>query len=278
MNRISRIKKYGLIFWLSGFLAFLWVVVRSGLNPKRLTYPCQQAAFPLASAWVIALISLLGGMAVTRHIRRVSGITLFVLIGAFCMVSSSLPLQPNAEVDIDLPTWQVNNPTSNLFVMNNILTTEGSLAAGDASVPNASLDDPAMDTLFQIMAAEGLYLYNTSSHPQGIIEPDDIVVIKGNFQWDNRLGTNTDRIKGLICSILNHPDGFSGEILVCDNTQDYSVIDENKNNSEDEEQSIIDVVNTFNAKGYPVHVLIRTGWLDSAIWRDIERCSAFFVL
>ena len=255
MDKISKLKKYGLLFWITGFLAFLWVVLRSGVNPKRLTYPCQRAAFPLASAWIIAVLSLLGGMFVTRHIRRTSTISLLVLIAAIFMVSSSSPLQPNVEVDVDLPTWQVNNPTSEVFVMNNIPTTIGSLVAGDASVPDASLDDPAMDTLIQIMAAEGLNLYNTTSHPQGLIEADDIVVIKGNFQWDSRLGTNTDRIKGLIWSILNHPDGFAGEILVCDNTQQYSVIDENKNNSEDEDQSIIDVVNTFNAKGYPVHLM-----------------------
>ncbi|MBN1182974.1 MAG: DUF362 domain-containing protein [Bacteroidales bacterium] len=259
MDKFSKIKKYGLIFWISGFLAFVWVVLRSGLNPKRLTYPCQQVAFPLASAWVIAVLSLWGGFIITKHIRKVSTISLLILIAGIFMVSSSTSLRPNAEVDVNLPAWQVSNPVSEVFVMNNIPNTVGSLAAGDASVPNTSFVDPAMDTLFQIMDAEGHYFYNTSSHPNGIVESDDIVVIKGNFQWDSRLGTHTDRIKGLIWKILNHPDGFSGEILVCDNTQEYSVIDDNKNNSEDTEQSIIDVVNTFNAKGYPVYLM---NWVD----------------
>lgn len=52
--------KKNLIFWIVGFFAFLWVVVRSGTNPKRLTYPCQQALYPVASSWLIAWNSWFG--------------------------------------------------------------------------------------------------------------------------------------------------------------------------------------------------------------------------
>jgi len=31
-------------YWIAGFAAFLWILLRSGTNPKRLTYPCQRAA------------------------------------------------------------------------------------------------------------------------------------------------------------------------------------------------------------------------------------------
>jgi hypothetical protein len=63
-------------------------------------------------------------------------------------------------------------------------------------------------------------------------------------------------VKGLIWQILQHPDGFDGHILVCDNTQDIGTgINDQDNNSEDPGQSIIDVVNTFNAKGYSVDYL-----------------------
>jgi hypothetical protein len=57
----------------------------------------------------------------------------------------------------------------------------------------------------------------------------------------------------VIWQILQHPDGFTGEIIICDNTQNFGTgINHNDNNSEDPEQSIVDVVNTFVAKGYPV--------------------------
>ncbi len=104
-----------------------------------------------------------------------------------------------------------------------------------------------------MMQAKNIYFYKTALHPSGIVGSDNIVVIKGNFQWTSRNTTSTDRIKGVIWKIIQHPDGFTGEIIVCDNTQNFA-IDQEDNNSEDTEQSIVDVVNTFSSKGYPVSI------------------------
>ncbi len=152
-----------------------------------------------------------------------------------------------------LPAWEVNNPVSKVFVMEEIPPTAGSLAAGNSTVPDEYLVDPAIDNLLLLMETQGTYFHRTSSRPFGIVGSDDIVIIKGSFQWDFRNTTSTDRIKGLIWQILQHPDGFTGEILVGDNTQ-YAPIDQNDNNSEDPNQSIIDVINTFHSKGYPVYL------------------------
>ena len=152
-----------------------------------------------------------------------------------------------------LPTWEVQNPVSTIFVMDFIPPTTGSLAAGDSTVPDDYLVDPAIDTLLLLMETKDIYLHQTASHPSGIVGSDNIVLLKGNFQWTSRNTTSTDRIKGIIWQILQHPDGFSGEIIICDNTQNFGTgINHNDNNSEDPEQSIVDVVNTFVAKGYPV--------------------------
>lgn len=157
-----------------------------------------------------------------------------------------------------LPTWEVNNPISKVFVMDEIPPTAGSLAAGDSTVPNEYLDDPAINNLLLLMETQGTYLYKTTSQPNGIVGSDDIVIIKGSFQWDFRNTTSTDRIKGLIWQILQHPDGFTGEILVGDNTQ-WAPIGEDDNNSEDPNQCILDVINTFYSKGYPVYLF---KWAD----------------
>jgi hypothetical protein len=152
-----------------------------------------------------------------------------------------------------LPVWEVGDPISTVFVMDSIPPTAGSLAAGDSTVPNAYLVDPAVDTLLLMMETKDIFLHQTVSHPSGIVGSDNIVIIKGNFQWTSRNTTSTDRIKGVIWQILQHPDGFTGEIIICDNTQNFGTgINHNDNNSEDPEQSIVDVVNTFVAKGYPV--------------------------
>ncbi|MBD3286985.1 DUF362 domain-containing protein, partial [candidate division WOR-3 bacterium] len=243
-------------FWVIGLFALLWVLVRSGTNPKRLTYPCQQAAFPLASAWVIAVIGLLGGGLFFKKLKRISAVAAVLAGVVFLGVSTGR----QAVVPEILPVWEADNPVSTVFVMNDIPVTSGSLAPGDASVPDEYLSDPAMDTLLAIMEAKDVFLHKTAGHSEGIVGSEDVVIIKGNFQWTSRNTTSTDRIKGLIWQILNHPDGFSGEIIICDNTQEIGTgIGENDNNSEDKAQSIPDVVDVFHAKGYPVYY---RSWAD----------------
>ncbi|MCW8811465.1 MAG: DUF362 domain-containing protein [Ignavibacteriaceae bacterium] len=180
--------------------------------------------------------------------------SLTILLGISILVAY-VPQVLNTKINPfdPLPTWEVQNPISTVFVLDSIPPTAGSLAAGDSTVPNEWLVDPAIDTLLLMMQSKDIYFYKTVSHPSGIVGSNDIVLLKGNFQWTNRNTTSTDRIKGVIWQILNHPEGFNGEIIICDNTQNFGTgINHDDNNSEDPEQSIIDVVNTFVAKGYPV--------------------------
>ena len=44
-------KKWGL--YLVGFVALIWFLIRVIPKPSRAAYPCQRAAFPIASAFVI---------------------------------------------------------------------------------------------------------------------------------------------------------------------------------------------------------------------------------
>jgi hypothetical protein len=242
--------------WIVGFMAFLWVLLRSGTNPKRLTYPCQRAAMPVAVNWLLAVIAFFGGSLLLRRFAKFSGVA--ILIAGVVWFTGTLPQLSRSNVNSigSLPTWEVDDPVSTVFVMDSIPPTSGSLAPGDTSVPDEYLSDPAIDTMLTMMETQDIFLHQTATQPSGIVGADNIVIIKGNFQWTSRNTTSTDRIKGLIWQILNHPDGFSGEILICDNTQDIGTgINENDNNSEDIDQSIPDVVNTFYAKGYPVYYL-----------------------
>ncbi|MFX0066644.1 MAG: DUF362 domain-containing protein [Candidatus Hermodarchaeota archaeon] len=67
-----------------------------------------------------------------------------------------------------------------------------------------------------------------------------------NSQWAYRGGTNTDFLKELIQVIVDHPDGFSGEIVVADNGQGWGSMDWPSGNAEDRGQSTQDVVNMFS--------------------------------
>ena len=75
--------KKNLIFWIVGFFAFLWVVVRSGTNPKRLTYPCQQALYPVASSWLIALLALVGGSYILKRYAKYTASGIVVVFIAY---------------------------------------------------------------------------------------------------------------------------------------------------------------------------------------------------
>ncbi len=253
---LKDIKTRSLWYWAAGFLPFLWILLRSGPKPQRITYPCQRAAMPVAVSWLLAVTAYVGGSIFLRRFARLSFAP--ILLAGVIWFSVSLPeFSRSGVADIQsLPVWQVDDPISTVFVMDSIPATIGSLAPGDTTVPDEYHVDPAIDTLLMMLAGQGIFLHKTDTQPDGIVGSDDIVIIKGNFQWNGRNTTSADRIKGLINQILQHPDGFSGEILVCDNSQDIGTgINDYDNNSEDRDQSVPDVVNTFFAKGFPVYIL-----------------------
>jgi hypothetical protein len=249
---INSYNKKHVKFWLAGFFAFVWFLFRSGTNPKRFAYPCQQAAFPLAYAWILALVSLVSGVSFITLLSKTGKKLFLTILAGLVLISASEKNYSLKLLPEDLPVWTSDSPISNLYLLKSFDEKDASLAAGDASVPNDRLSDPAMDSLINIMTSNNFMFYETSGN-NGIVGANDIVIIKGNFQWEYTLSTNTDRIKGLIWQILQHPDGFNGEILVADNDMNVRNWDE-CNNSFDTEQSILDVVNTFKAKGYPVDV------------------------
>jgi hypothetical protein len=85
----------------------------------------------------------------------------------------------------------------------------------------------------------------------GLINRDDVIIIKVNSQWDQRGGTNTDLLREIIETISNHPEGFIGEIIVADNGQAQfggqrsgGSLDWEENNAEDRSQSIQRVVDS----------------------------------
>lgn len=81
-----------------------------------------------------------------------------------------------------------------------------------------------LDTLLDLLAENGLKFYRTNQDhqwggPAGIIDANDVVLIKVNCQWKCRGTTNTDVLRGLIYRILQHPDGFKGEVVIFENGQ-----------------------------------------------------------
>jgi hypothetical protein len=81
-----------------------------------------------------------------------------------------------------------------------------------------------IEKLLPLMGNHGLKFYRSStetvlSGPLGLIARDDVILVKVNAQWKYRGCTNSDLIRGLIQRVLDHPEGFTGEVVIFENGQ-----------------------------------------------------------
>jgi uncharacterized protein (DUF362 family) len=90
-----------LAFPIIGCLSLLWFLARVIPRPSRAAYPCQRAAFPLASAFILWLTgigtsSVIGRRAVARwrQERRGLALSLGALAGLLLVVSASIDSSP----------------------------------------------------------------------------------------------------------------------------------------------------------------------------------------
>jgi len=232
----------------SGFLSLLWLVLRSGFKPSRFAYPCQQAAF--SAAWLA-----FGGPLVATMIaaRRRLGVGLRTPVGATLAIIGLLATggiwgyTSYAESYDGVPFSPPRGYRAEIFQV--------------TDCPQSPVGDRflGVEYLVNLMGSEGLKFYQSAtesliSGPGGIIAADDVVVIKINYQWDERGGTNTDVLSGVIRSLVDHPDTFTGEIVVCENSQFNSIngFDRPLNNAETHSRSPHDVVVSFQGLGFTV--------------------------
>ena len=74
------------IFPVGGLLALIWFLLRVIPKPSRAAYPCQRAAFPLASGFVIWLAGAIGSVTAFRRARRCLVQSRYVLCAALLAV------------------------------------------------------------------------------------------------------------------------------------------------------------------------------------------------
>jgi hypothetical protein len=114
--------------------------------------------------------------------------------------------------------------------------------------------DGGFKRLIAVMEENGAPFYKTELSPGGIIAADDVVLLKINCQWAERGGTNTDLIRAVAEAVSEHPDGFTGEIVIADNGQKQygsggkgGNLDWEHANSQDHETSALDVVKSLKS-------------------------------
>jgi hypothetical protein len=245
----------------AGVLSLAWLVLRSGPRPSRLAYPCQQAAlstFALAlGAPVVAMI-----VSARRHladrIRSPVGVAIFLgavfagigVAGYFVGTEAATAALLDPPLDYRAHVFHVSNCPQD--------------ATGDRFA--------GLDRLIDLMAAKGLKFYRSSavgslSGPEGLIAAHDVVVVKINYQWPERGGTNVDLLRGLLRLIVDHPDTFVGEVIVAENAQSVGVsnFDRANNNAQDTSLSPKDVVDAFRTLGFEVSLFDWTALNTSAV-------------
>ncbi|MBP7050266.1 MAG: DUF362 domain-containing protein [Phycisphaerae bacterium] len=75
------------VFPATGLLALLWFLIRVIPKPSRAAYPCQRAAMPLASGFVVWVVGLVTGAVVSQRFRRLVRESRVVLAG-LCVVTA----------------------------------------------------------------------------------------------------------------------------------------------------------------------------------------------
>ena len=89
-KRLGRFRKYPWLIWLFpivGLVSLIWFLIRVVPRPSRATYPCQRAAYPLASGFIIWLFGLGVCTAAFRKARSSFSRSRY-LIGILCLVVS----------------------------------------------------------------------------------------------------------------------------------------------------------------------------------------------
>jgi hypothetical protein len=229
---------------LVALVSAIWFVIRTGTKPTRVFYPCQQAALANISLFkTVASVSLpsFASLRVSAGAMKPIVILAMLSVGGFIIATDPVigfePLQvdPNLErVPIVLtPQTAISQENaSDLFYVQNATGYEGNM-------------DSSVSALIDLMGEQGLHFYNTPTKLDGLIGSDDVVLIKINGQWPRRGGTNTDLIKSVINAIHDHPDGFTGEVVIADNGQGIGSLDYSSPNSYYQNQSTQDMADSF---------------------------------
>jgi hypothetical protein len=126
-NLFKRIKSKD--FWIKLFFPFIgiaslvWFLIRVIPKPSRAGYPCMRVAAPLASSFVMYVVSLIGSIAAfkyakikfkdTRYISGILALIVFLSLGTWFVLDSAEPAK--AKMLADLPANQPIGKARGIF-------------------------------------------------------------------------------------------------------------------------------------------------------------------
>jgi len=222
------------------FSSFLWFIYRTGTKPSRISYPCQQTALAnmgaiLKFSAIPSIGTLLLGSKGKKEFKK-SFKSILVISLLFLIILLSYEIYKN---------YESKKIIQNIVFPEDIHSTIFIVKDTDGTYQGVK-------KLLDLMERNDLKFYKTTSDKEGLIGKKDVVLIKVNSQWDERGGTNTDLVNSVIKLIINHPEGFSGEIVIVDNGQAQfgskmtgGSFDWENNNAINKSQSIQKVVDMY---------------------------------
>ncbi|MHA1905866.1 MAG: DUF362 domain-containing protein [Candidatus Thorarchaeota archaeon] len=252
-------------FWKIGLVAAIsaiWLAYRSGTKPSRLVYPCQQTALSNITTFkvlVMAYIPTFASLKALGNTLKPIALLIAIIFGSVMLTNNSIVLNDSfvladddytrIPIDLSQNTATLAENVSDIFIAQNVSGIEGNT-------------DQAIEDILDLMQSNDLDFYETSSAPSGLIDEDDVIILKVNGQWNYRGGTNTDLVKSVINAIINHPDGFTGEIVMADNGQGLGNMDFSSCNAFYHNQSMEAVAELF-----PSHNV------STFLWDNLRRFS-----
>jgi hypothetical protein len=147
-----------LILFLTGLTSLVWFLIRVIPKPSRATYPCQRAAAPMASSFVIWLAGLLG-LAWARR-RQHAWPQRFGLVGL--VVLSGIALVAALLVVIALP---------HSLVQANVATTTGPIGVGKGIYPGRVVWVHAPEATSWAGETSADYWWQTNHTDLALVEP-----------------------------------------------------------------------------------------------------------
>ena len=179
---------YKRILPIMGLLSLIWFLIRVIPKPSRASYPCMQAAFPFASAFIAWLISLTGSILLFKKARVLFKVTRYgwaLLIFGFAVMVQFLAgaifpdltalasaIQNKAGL-LSNASYTFPDPESNLIIP---LTTVAIVQSGKAEVSEIQSAEIEMMVREAVELAGGL---------GELISDGDTVVLKPNLVADH---------------------------------------------------------------------------------------------
>jgi len=241
-------------FFIFGLASILWFIFRTGSKPTRMIYPCQQASAASGGLWLAAyvlpflVVVRSPGTATKDKGRILAGFLLLLIISLF-VLGGSFNILGLADVAGDDAT--VAGMGDTIMVNLSPMRSQSSEPSDIFAAAGTTGNDDAVTRLIALMQSHGLPFY-AQNDSLGIIGKNDVVIIKVNSQWDERGGTNSDLVKAIVQAILDHPQGFAGEVVIADNGQGQygstgrgGSLSYARNNAKDKAQSMQAVADSF---------------------------------